>query len=154
MSKLNRIGNVANPFQGTHKRVLCVCSAGLLRSPTAAEVLSKGPFNFNTRAAGLSEEFALVVVDDVLLAWADEVVCMEMSQVATLLEMGAKQVVCLGIEDNFPFRDARLQELVAQKYLEGSAPIVPVATPLSHFGTGGPLQGSDDPTPQNREPLW
>ncbi len=42
-----------NPYQGKYKRVLCVCSAGVLRSATTAVVLSKEPFNFNTRSAGL-----------------------------------------------------------------------------------------------------
>lgn len=49
---MNRIANASNKFQGSYKRVLCVCSAGLLRSPTAALVLSKDPYNFNTRACG------------------------------------------------------------------------------------------------------
>lgn len=73
---MNRIANSTNQFQGSYKRVLCVCSAGLLRSPTTALVLSQPPYNYNTRAAGLTKEFALVPVDPVLLHWADEVVCM------------------------------------------------------------------------------
>ena len=51
---MNRIANSTNPFQKDYKRVLCVCSAGLLRSPTAAYVLSQAPYNYNTRAAGLT----------------------------------------------------------------------------------------------------
>jgi predicted protein tyrosine phosphatase len=31
---MNRLGNCKNYHQGKFKRVLCVCSAGLLRSPT------------------------------------------------------------------------------------------------------------------------
>ena len=56
---MNRLANSSNRYQGEYKRVLCVCSAGLLRSPTAALVLSQEPYNFNTRAAGLDEAFAL-----------------------------------------------------------------------------------------------
>ena len=52
MSLMNRLGNSKNPYQGDFKKVLCVCSAGLLRSPTAAWVLSNAPFNFNTREIG------------------------------------------------------------------------------------------------------
>lgn len=120
---LNRIANCKNEFQGNANRVLCVCSAGLLRSPTAAVVLSAPPFNYNTRAAGLTEEFALIPVDDVLLHWADEIVCMEPKQKETLLNLSvvkAKQtpVKCLGIEDNFAYRDPKLMELIAQRYLE------------------------------------
>ena len=47
MSKMNRLANTQNKYQGKYKKVLCVCSAGLLRSPTAALVLSQEPFNFN-----------------------------------------------------------------------------------------------------------
>lgn len=77
---MNRLDNARNEFQGEYKRVLCVCSAGLLRSPTTAVVLSSEPYNFNTRAAGLVREFALVPVDKVLLFWADEIVCMTADQ--------------------------------------------------------------------------
>lgn len=31
-SNRNAMGNAANPYQGNYKKVLCVCSAGLLRS--------------------------------------------------------------------------------------------------------------------------
>ena len=72
---MNRLANSSNRWQGKYKRVLCICSAGLLRSPTAAFVLSQEPYNYNTRAAGLTKEFALIPVDEVLLNWAQEVVC-------------------------------------------------------------------------------
>lgn len=78
MSMLNRLANVNNPYQGSARRVLCVCSAGLLRSPTTAVVLANEPFNYNTRAAGTSDEFALVPVDQALLTWANEIVCMQL----------------------------------------------------------------------------
>lgn len=60
----------ANPYQGSDKRVLSVCSAGLLRSATGARIYAP---MFNTRAAG-SSEYALIPVSANLLAWADEVV--------------------------------------------------------------------------------
>lgn len=119
-STLNRIANVDNPFQGTFKRVLCVCSAGLLRSPTTAEVLSREPYNFNTRAAGIVPAFALIPVDDVLLAWADEVVCMEPWQAETLAKMTEKRVVCLNIQDSHPFRNDALVAEIKQKYDEAA----------------------------------
>lgn len=40
-SKRNQIANADNRFQGTDKRVLCLCSAGLLRSATIADILVK-----------------------------------------------------------------------------------------------------------------
>lgn len=73
MSYMNRMGNIRNPYQGETKKVLCVCSAGLLRSPTLANVLHE-KFGYNTRAVGVSSEYALIPLDDVHVGWADEVV--------------------------------------------------------------------------------
>lgn len=121
--RMNRIANASNSFQGGYKRVLCVCSAGLLRSPTTAVVLSQAPFNFNTRAAGLVNEFALIPVDDVLLHWADEVVCMEPSQAFEIerrlerLKLPSTKVICLGIQDSFPYRDEVLMDAIAKTYV-------------------------------------
>jgi len=125
MSFMNRLGNCTNPYQGDSKKVLCVCSAGLLRSPTAAVVLSQEPYNFNTRAAGISKEYALVEVDDVLLHWADEIVCMEQEQQAglkaRLLSQGihTTEVICLDIEDSFSYRDPKLVNLIKENYPHG-----------------------------------
>lgn len=47
--KKNQLANVGNRFQTKTKKVLCVCSAGLLRSPTLANVLNL-KYGFNTRA--------------------------------------------------------------------------------------------------------
>ena len=77
MSTRNRMGNLSNKYQGQFRRVLCVCSAGMLRSPTAAWVLSNHPFNFNTRAAGLTKEYALIPVDEAMIFWADDVICFD-----------------------------------------------------------------------------
>lgn len=74
---MNRLANVSNKYQGPFKKVLCVCSAGLLRGPTIAWVLSNEPYNCNTRAVGAVVEYALVPVDEALLAWADEIICAE-----------------------------------------------------------------------------
>ena len=116
--KMNRLANVNNLYQHIHKhkRVLCVCSAGLLRSPTAALVLSMEPFNFNTRAAGVVPEFALVPVDEVLLAWADEIVCMEEHHKNAIEALTEKTIICLDIEDSFPYRDPELIQLIAERY--------------------------------------
>ena len=115
---MNRLANVGNPFQGKHKRVLCVCSAGLLRSPTAAWVLSQEPYNFNTRAVGLVPEFALIPIDPVLIRWADQVVCMTSDQAKKLRTMvdEDKPIVCLNIPDNFGYRDPELVELIKTAY--------------------------------------
>lgn len=125
-SSRNRLANTDNEYQNTnkYKRVLCVCSAGLLRSPTAAFVLSQEPYNFNTRAAGISEDYALVLVDDVLLKWADEIVCMSNEQkyhvehlIKSLLPEGVtKTVYSLGVPDMFSYRDPELIKWIKERY--------------------------------------
>lgn len=65
-----RDGVISNPFQGTDKKVLFVCSMGILRSATAARIYG---YKYNTRAAGTWSD-ALIPVTDQLMAWADEIV--------------------------------------------------------------------------------
>jgi len=121
---MNRLGNTTNRYQNfhKHKRVVCVCSAGLLRSPTAAFVLSQEPWNHNTRAVGLVPEFALVPLDRVMLEWADEFVCMTEDQAdevhKRLFEVDLTTLVtCLNVPDNFGYRDLELVRLVSERYL-------------------------------------
>lgn len=120
MSTRNRLGNCKNPYQGDSKRVLTVCSAGLLRSPTAAHVLAQ-EYGYNTRSCGISEEFALIRLDLVLLHWADELVFMERSQLkAATMRFPDEQIdsraVVLDIPDNFSYMDEDLQRLVRERY--------------------------------------
>ncbi len=112
----NRKHNASNPNQGKFKKVLCVCSAGLLRSPTAALVLSQEPYNFNTRAVGLEEDFALIPIDDVHIEWADEIVCMTSYQAVELKWKTKKPIICLNIPDNFSYRDPQLMEMIAANF--------------------------------------
>lgn len=119
---MNRLGNCKNPNQGVAKKILCVCSAGLLRSPTAAVVLARAPYNFNTRAAGMIKQFALIPVDQVLLTWCDEVVCMEEEHVELLGKLMndtgvARPVKCLDIQDAYEYMDDKLVWLIEQKYV-------------------------------------
>lgn len=111
----NRLANTHNQYQGSFRRVLCVCSAGLLRSPTLAFVLSNPPYNCNVRAAGIDPDFALVPVDQALLEWAQHIFCMnkdQKRQIESWLKFdGAtyeKPVVALDIPDNYGFRDPEL----------------------------------------------
>jgi len=117
----NRKWNVKNHCQGKWKKVLCVCSTGLLRSPTAAEVLSQKPFNFNTRSCGMFADYALIILDDVLLSWADEIVCMTNSQKLEIeKKTWAKPVINLEIEDNYDYRDPELIRIIKTNYREKS----------------------------------
>lgn len=109
MPETHRERVAKNPYQGTFKRVLCVCSGGVLRSPTLAWMLSNPPYNRNTRCAG-SEDYALVPVDQVLLDWADELVFLGMSN---LHEVSRKflvntRVFVLNVPDRFAYRDPEL----------------------------------------------
>ena len=123
---MNRISNAGNRFQGHYKRVLCVCSAGLLRSPTAALVLSQDPFNFNTRAVGISREYALIPLESVHLHWADEIVTMEDRHTEIVHELmntsgmfdGMPKLIQLDIPDNFSYRDPALIEHIKNNYTE------------------------------------
>lgn len=119
MGLRNRMHNCKNPYQEDYKKVLCVCSAGLLRSPTAALVLSQDPYCFNTRAAGLDEGHALIPVDEVLIEWADEIICMDEYQQVRLDALAPnKPVYNLNIADSYSYRDNKLAEEIREKYDE------------------------------------
>lgn len=60
-----------NLYEGTDKKVLFVCSAGILRSATAARIYGR---KYNTRCAGTGMEYALIKLDTILMDWADEIV--------------------------------------------------------------------------------
>lgn len=61
-----------NPYQGNRTRMLFVCSAGLLRSPTGAHVGTLR--GYNTRAAGSNQKYALVPLSVNLIEWASHIV--------------------------------------------------------------------------------
>jgi len=64
-------GVIDNPYQGKDKKVLFVCSAGILRSATAARIYAH---KYNTRCAGTGLDYALVPLSEKLMDWADEIV--------------------------------------------------------------------------------
>ena len=114
----NRAYNSHNPNQGPARRVLCLCSAGLLRSPTAAVVLQR-EFGYNTRAAGTEIDFALIPYDDVLLEWADEIVCMTTHQANAVKVSGTtKPIYTLDVPDRYGYMDKTLQKLILEAYSE------------------------------------
>ena len=119
MLKMNKLYNLTNPHQGSRKKVLCVCSAGLLRSPTMAVVLSQPPFHFNTRAVGVSREFALIDVDEYLLEWADCVLCASPEVKTALVERFADvsryNIISMNIPDNFQYMEHQLVREITQQ---------------------------------------
>lgn len=113
----NRLWNCKNPHQGDSKKVLCVCSAGLLRSPTAAKVLWK-EYGYNTRACGLDVGHALIPIDEVLVRWADEIICMSQVQQSLIISQFDPQVpvINLRIQDSFAYMDSRLIKEILDSY--------------------------------------
>jgi predicted protein tyrosine phosphatase len=122
----NRLWNIHNKYQTQAKKVLCVCSAGLLRSPTAANVIHK-KWGFNTRAVGCDKEFALIPVDAVLLAWADEIVCMAQEHKVSIMaefpfdeipHLDEEDIVVLNIPDEYEWGDRELKDSILKAYEE------------------------------------
>ena len=116
----NRISNSKNHYQGSRKKVLCVCSAGLLRSPTIAWILSNEPFGYNTRAVGTSQEYALIPLEPVHLHWADAVVFVDEGNYLTACyeyedTIHNMEHHILSIPDQFPFRDEELVKIATQQ---------------------------------------
>jgi len=63
-------GAAKNPYQGNDKKVLFVCSMGILRSATGMRLYAG---KYNTRSAGTHEE-ALTRLTPIMCLWADEIV--------------------------------------------------------------------------------
>ncbi len=120
--KRNQLANVGNKFQTSAKKVLCCCSAGLLRSPSLANVLHK-EFGFNTRAVGCDKEYALIPISQALIWWADEIVFVNRENFDSLSQeekdeisdVGVK-VTILNIEDDFDWNDSVLNRTLLEAY--------------------------------------
>ena len=118
-------GIYSNSYQGDYKRVLTVCSANMLRSPTMAHVLSAEPYNFNTRSAGIAG-FALIPVTEELLMWADEVVCADTEHALHIRDKLMqyqldKPIVNLNIPDIYEYRNPELIKLIKERYEQRTA---------------------------------
>lgn len=103
--------------QGSAKKVLCVCSMGLLRSPTAAIILHN-LYGHNTRSAGLSNT-ALIKLDSILLHWADEIVVFTKyheTKINENIKNMPKPVKNLMIDDVFKYMQSELITEIKAKY--------------------------------------
>ena len=116
--------------EGSFRRVLCVCSAGILRSATIAWVLSNEPYCCNTRAVGLGD-YALIRVTPQLLQWADEIVCADKEQYDAITRMTDKPVHCLHIPDQYDFRSPELVSAIetALKLCDAFSSVQPKSVP-------------------------
>jgi len=106
-----------NPYQGHYTKVLFICSAGILRSATAAHVFAaKG---YNTRCAG-SEEYALIPVTGDLLLWADKIVFVNKENYASVatkfpLEEFKGKIKVLDISDQYNYMDPVLVNILERQ---------------------------------------
>lgn len=119
----NQMTNIHNPFQTDAKRVLCVCSAGLLRSPSLSNVLHQ-ELGYNTRACGSAENFALIPMSEALIHWADEIVYVD-EDCKTYLDIETKEEISLAgaveitleVPDLFNWNDPEMKHLLLVQYL-------------------------------------
>ena len=114
----NALWNCKNPYQGKDKRVLCVCSAGLLRSPTIAKVLVMN--GYNTRSCGC-RDYALIQIDNVLIEWADIIIFADKEHKVIVdqdQDISDKEIYILDIPDNYGYDDPDLVKIITTKLHE------------------------------------
>jgi predicted protein tyrosine phosphatase len=111
----------ANPYQGSDRRILFVCSAGLLRSATAANLFAKR--GFNTRSAG-SASYALIPLSANLIAWADRVFFVKKENYEQALQTFAgtefEEIIknkgtVLSIQDIYSYNEPELIKLLEEQ---------------------------------------
>jgi len=118
-----------NPYQSDACRILCVCSVGMLRSPTLANELHKR-YGYNTRSCGVSMEHALVPISTALIHWADEIVFMDFGAFNEFVDIeenmelikkvknASTDVFILSIPDEYDWNDPKLRDISVMQYLE------------------------------------
>ena len=118
----NQLHNIHNQFQGDTKKVLTVCSAGLLRSATLQNFLIR-EYGYNVRNCGTEESYALIPISEALLLWADEIVFVNEEnylnargylQEYSLLD----RTFVLDIPDMYAFNDPELVKECKRQYEE------------------------------------
>lgn len=102
---------VDNQYQGPARRMLFVCTAGLLRSPTGANVATK--LGFNARSCGSSVRMALIPISVNLVYWAQHIFFMnsgnrDEARIAladddSACDLMKRKAIVLDIEDDFDY---------------------------------------------------
>ena len=115
-----------NKYQGHYDRLLFVCSAGLLRSPTGATMAAQR--GHNARSAGSNFNYALIPVTANLIAWADQIVCVNQENLEQLeynflehqhiIDNLTEKVVVLDIPDEYEYMDPKLQACFEKQYFD------------------------------------
>jgi predicted protein tyrosine phosphatase len=111
----------SNACQGSYHRALFVCSAGMLRSATAAFVGNS--LGMNTRACG-SESYALIPLTANLILWADTIYFVneynyygslqQFMEYPTLDANIRRKAVVWDIEDIYDYRDPKLVQIITE----------------------------------------
>ena len=115
-----RDGVVKNPYQGLDKRVVFVCSMGILRSATGARIYAH---KYNTRTAG-SWPDALIPLTPMLMAWADELVFVNQENYDNIINQlegsmhtfVASKSKVLNIPDKYPHMHPELIKAFKEQY--------------------------------------
>jgi predicted protein tyrosine phosphatase len=102
----------------TNLKVLFVCDANRLRSPTAEAIFSARPL-LDVKSAGLAKQ-ATVPLTIELLEWADLTFVMEKRQRNIIQSRfkgiyQRKRIICLYIPDDFEFMDPELINLLEER---------------------------------------
>lgn len=115
-----------NPYQGKQQRMLFVCSAGLLRSATAATIASQ--MGINARNCGSHLEYALIPISVNLVFWAEKIVFVNPENYSRAKKMffGDMEALALidkksivwDIEDDFRYMDPTLVGMVQDRLLK------------------------------------
>ncbi len=116
----NQLYNTKNIAQGNTKKVLTVCSAGLLRSATLQNMLIK-EYGYNVRNCGTVESYALIPISEALVTWADEIVFVNMENFRdvkkNIEELGLlNKTYVLDIPDMYNFNDPELLKICKEQY--------------------------------------
>ena len=121
MQRANALWNCKNPYQGKYKKVLTICSAGLLRSPTIAWYI-QSVSDYNCRAAGM-HDYALIPVDDVLIAWADIIICSDADKLQLLQDkytdqLEGKCIYNFNIPDIYEYKNPDLIKIIEEQCIK------------------------------------
>jgi predicted protein tyrosine phosphatase len=112
------LGQLNLAAQGNYKRVLFVCSGGMLRSATAAHWAASA-LEWNTRNCGTMDE-ALPPAHVNLLEWAERIYCMEDRHRSSLIDQfpwAQQKMEVLNISDIYCYRDPDLIAELARRFL-------------------------------------
>ncbi len=105
------------------RHILFVCEGKIHRSPTAERLYAATP-GIHARSAGLSSSARTQLTEE-MLDWADVVFVMERRLERMLRRRfpdAGKEVVCLGIPDEYQFMQAELKEVLIERLMAHIGP--------------------------------